>query len=105
VNPHAPAGTEIWLPSTGRNSDFSNDFYVLWGFPDTVRDTSSLQLRCRAGRSYPSPHVAVVGINMETKGPSLTRPGELRLPAESEENRHEHEGKKQPPIHPLMRGK
>lgn len=60
--PHAPAGIEIRLPSTGRNSDFNKDFYVPWSFPDTVRNVSLLWLRCRAGSSYPSPQVAVMGI-------------------------------------------
>lgn len=62
MNPHAHAGMEIWLPSTGRNSDFNNDFYVPWSFPDTVRNVSSRRLRCRAGSSYLSPGVAVMGI-------------------------------------------
>lgn len=38
--------------------------------------------------------------SMETKGPSPTGARELRLPMESEERRHEHEGKKYPLIHP-----
>lgn len=67
MNSHGPAGTEIWLPSTSRNNGFNNDFYVPWGFPDQVRNVSSLQLRCRAGSSYPSPQVAAMGIRQIEK--------------------------------------
>lgn len=105
--PHAAAGIEIRLPSTGRNSDFNNDFYLPWGFPDMVRNVSPLQLRCRVESSDSSPWVAVVGLQHLFNGNkrSIANRGQGTKAAHREQGEETQTGGEEAPAYPHMRGK